>query len=180
MTARAIPSMPTWLAGQKLTATLLNQVSTFGNFWADPPTVRMYQSVTQSLANTIDTQITLDASQWDSDTGRVATTPYNYVIPSGFGSNLRFTFSYATAFAASATGSRATYLKKNGTRVTGSTFDIAANNDITIVGGTSSTTVNAGDVIALWAWQNSGGPLNTTISADTSFLEGWLRGTGSP
>lgn len=180
MTARSLPTMPSFLAGQKLTAATLNQITTFSNFWADPPTVRAYQSVTQSLTSGTDTQITLDQKQWDSDSFWQSATPYNIVIPAGWGNGLRMTFSFSAAFASNVTGSRAVYIKKNGTRVTGSTDDDASNNDITIVNGTASLIVNSGDTIALWAWQNSGGALSTTTTADTSWIEGWLRGTGSP
>lgn len=181
MATRALPTAPVFLAGQKLTAATLNQVMTYTTFWgADPPTVHAYQSVTQNLTNTTDAQIKLDSKLWDSDSAWQSSTPYNIVIPAGWGSGLRFTAEYATAFAINSTGARATYLKSNGTRILGSTRELAACNDFTIVGGKASFLASSGDTIQLWAWQNSGGTLATAVSPDTSFLALWLRGTGSP
>lgn len=180
MSTRAWPAMPSFLAGQKLTAAGLNQVGTFASFWADPPTVRATQSVTQNLTSGTDAQITLDNKQWDSDSFWQTSSPWNLVIPSGWGNNLRASFRYSVAFPFNSTGARAVYLKKNGTRITGSTVDDAANNDVTIVNASCSALVNSGDTIQLWAWQNSGSTLTTITSPDVSYIECWIRGTGSP
>lgn len=180
MAARTMPTMPTWLAGQKITSTLLNQGTTYAQFWADPPSFRMYQSTNQAFTTGVEQQLTCDTPLWDSDAGRSGTTPYSYTIPAGWGSGMRWTFSYSSCWTASATGTRWIYLKVNGTAVINSRFQIPGGGDPVTVGGTCSTTCNSGDVVAVWTGQSSGGNLATSIANNNSFFEGWLHGLGSP
>lgn len=180
MSARTVPTMPSFLAGQKLTAALLNQVGTYAVFWADKPMFRMYQSVTQSIANTTDTQITCDVSHYDTDSGRQGSSPYSYTIPVGMTG--RWRFNWAIAMAVNSAGSRDGYIKVNGNRVTGpEAAGAAANNDVTQAFGTTTIPVNAGDVISLWMWQNSGGALSTVASSNNvSVFEGELVSLANP
>lgn len=179
MTARTLPVPPNWFAGSKLTASAMNGLTNTANFWADPPSFRMRQTVVQSVANSTDTQITCDFSQWDSDTGRASGSPYNYTIPAGWGNGMRWTFEYCVCFNASGGGTRWAFLKQNGTGVADSRFQIAGAADPICVGGTCSLIVNSGDTIALWGGQTSGAALSTS-SSNLSFLGGWLHGLGTP
>ena len=180
MTARSVPVMPNFFAGQKLTGTLMNQVGTYGTFWANKPMFRMYQSVAQSIPNTTDTQITCDTSHYDTDSGRQGSTPYSYTIPAGMTGRWRFTWS--VAMATNTVGSRDAYIKVNGSRITGpETAGVAANNDVTQADGTTVIPVNAGDVVSLWMWQNSGGALSTVASSNNvSVFEGELVSLANP
>jgi len=180
MTARTVPTMPAFLAGQKLTAALLNQVGSYSTFWVNPPMFRIYQSVAQSIPNTTDTQITCDGLDYDTDSGHQGSTPYSYVIPSGMGGRWRFT--WAVAMAINSTGSRAGYIKVNNLRIFApETVGAAANNDVSQSFGTNTILVNAGDVISLWIWQNSGGALSTLATANNvSVLEGELVSLANP
>lgn len=183
MAARSVPTMPSFLAGQKLTATLLNQVGTYGTFWSSPPMFRMIQTVSQSIANATTTQVLMDGGTgtgaWDSDSGRSATTPYSYTIPIGMGG--RWQFSWGIAWPFNSTGSRVAILEKNGSPSAGSTDDMAANNDFTDESSTATVLVNAGDVMSVWAYQNSGVALSLAVGSQfCSFFEGRLVSLGSP
>lgn len=180
MAARTVPTMPNFFSGQKLTGTLLNQVTTVSNFWANPPGFRIYQTVAQSVPNTTDTQITMDTVDYDTDGARLGTTPYNIVIPAGMTGRWQFTWSVACAV--NATGSRDAYIRRNGARITGPvTTGAAANNDFTQSVGSTTIYAMAGDVITVYLWQNSGGALNTAVGANNeSTFEGRLVSLASP
>jgi hypothetical protein len=175
--------MPSFLAGQKLTAALLNQIGTYNTFWANPPMFRMYQAVAQSIPNATNTQVKMDTGTgggaWDTDSGRSGTTPYSYTIPVGMGGRWRFTWAVEWAF--NAVGARVAVLYQNGVPVTGDTDDVAANNDFTSEIGTGTVLVTAGDVMSVWGYQNSGGALNTAAAGQfSSFFEGQLVSLASP
>lgn len=173
MTARAIPSMPTWLAGQKLTATLLNQISTFGNFWANPPMFRMYQSVAQSVSNGAWTQILCDTSDYDTDSGRSGISPYSYTIPVGMTG--RWAFGWQIPWTNNATGGRDSGLRKNGTAISGYTGAAPeTSGGQGGIGWGDTIAVTAGDVMSLWGFQSSGGSLATVVASDT-FTIFWGR-----
>jgi hypothetical protein len=183
MAARTVPTMPSFLAGQKLTATLLNQVGSYVTFWTSPPMFRMIQTVSQSIPNTTTTQVTMDSvtggQGWDTDSGRSGSTPYSYTIPVGMGG--RWQFSWGVAWPFNATGSRVAILERNGTPSVGSTDDVAANNDFTDEAMTATVLVNAGDVMSVWAYQNSGGALSLAVGTQfASFFEGRFVSLGSP
>lgn len=180
MTARALPVMPNFFAGQKLTGTLMNQVGTYGVFWADKPMFRMYQSIGQSIPNTVDTQVTCDTSHYDTDSGRQGTSPYNYVIPPGM--NGRWRFTWAVSMVNNSVGARDAYIKVNGNRIAGpEAAGAAASNDVTQAFGMTTIPVSAGDVISLWIWQNSGGALSTVASSNNvTVFEGELVSLANP
>lgn len=179
MAARTIPTLPTWTAGRRVTGASLAAMVSYQSFWANPPMFRAYQAVAQSIPNTTDTQITLDTKDYDTDSAWSSSTPYNITIPTGLGGRWTFTWSAATAI--NATGARISYLKKNGTRISGETVGAAPGNDISQAFGTVTVAVTAGDVIGLWLWQNSGGALNTSANANSmSSLEGRLISLASP
>lgn len=180
MTARTLPSLPNFFAGQRLTGATMQSITTWGNFWSDRGAFRMIQSATQTFTTGVDAQFTLDVSTYDSDTGRSGSTPFNYTIPSSWGSNLRWRFEFCAAWTSSAVGTRWLYLKQNGTAVNGTRFQYPGGGDPVFVGGAVSILVSGGDTIGLWGGQSSGGNLATTNINSVSFLEGWFEGTGSP
>ena len=178
MVARTVPTMPTWLSGQKITSTLLNQISTFGNFWANPPEFRMYQGVAQSIPNAAVTTLTMDTPDSDTDSGRAVGTPWSYTIPAGMSGRWQFTVDFVLSASGGNEGDA--ILQKNGTTVTGVQ---ATNNTTALRTGLIIQTirVNAGDVMTAAAFQQSGAAVNTFVSATiTSSFEGRLVSLANP
>lgn len=178
MAARTVPTPPTWTAGQRVTAAQLQLQTTWSNFWSSPPMFCMHQVTIQSVANTTYTQITMDTVDWDTDSGRAAGTPYSYTIPVGMTG--RWTFTFKVGWAANATSNRLGALYKNGTIVQNGevgyfTTDASNNPEY---GTTVTVPCNAGDVMSVWAYQGSGGALNTKTL--DSYFEGRLISLASP
>lgn len=180
MTARAMPVMPNFFAGQKLTGTLMNQVAAYGVFGANPPMVRAYQTISQPITSGTDAQITTDTRDYDTDSIWQATTPYSLIVPAGMTGRWCLTWSVATGVNAS--GARDAYIKRNGNRISGAaTAGAAADNDYVQAVMTTTILLNAGDVLGLWFWQNSGSTLSTTVSAtNQSIFEARLISLANP
>lgn len=180
MAARTVPTLPTFSTGQILTASEMTQLTSYMAFWANPPMFRMYQSAAQSVPNTTFTQITCDVSDYDTDSGRGLATPWSYTIPVGMSG--RWQFSGIVGFVANGTGFRIAVFYKNGAVV--STTQIAAQpvtaalatTDVSVA--TETLLCAAGDVIALYGYQTSGGALNT--DAGHCAFEGRLVSLASP
>lgn len=179
MTARPVPPIPNWFAGQKMTATLLNQIATWQQFWDDPPMFRMYQAGTQSPANNTWTQITMDSLEYDTDSGRAGGTPWSYTIPAGMTG--RWCFEACVSWSANATGPRLTAIYKNGSQINGANFTgVGTAAAQTNVFGSVKVAANAGDVISVWGFQGSGGGLATNVGSSGSYFEGELLSLASP
>lgn len=164
-TARSVPLMPPFFAGQKLTGTLLNTLGAYSVFWANAPDFRMHQSLTQSVPNTTWTQITCDTPDHDSDVGRANSTPYSYVIPPGMAG--LWSFGWVLPWASNGTGARAGNLYRNGTAASTYTITPASGSTATCTGWVDRVLCSAGDTMALYGWQSSGGNLGTFIAADS-------------
>lgn len=181
MTARTIPTLPTWAAGQRVLASNMASMVSYQQFWADPPMFRMYQSVTQSIAATTYVQVTCDTLDYDSDSGRGGSTPYSYTIPVGMGG--RWQFTGMVSWSGNATGIRVAAIFKNGSQINGANGADQAGpaGNATNVVITVTVLVNAGDVIGLYGWQNSGGSLSTQTSGGfPSYFEGRLVSLANP
>lgn len=182
MAARTIPTLPTWTAGMRITGANLASMVSYQQFWANRPMFRMYQTVVQSVPNTTFTQITCDTSEDDTDSGRGGSTPWSYTIPTGMSGV--WLFSYKTSWSSNATGTRAAALYINGTQATATNAFEQGLTGVSsfVVGLPRRISVNAGDVIALYGRQTSGGALNTGVSTapDYSYFEGCLESLGSP
>lgn len=181
MAARTVPTMPDFFSGQKLTSALLQQITTYNRFWANPPMFRMIQTVSQSVPNNAYTQITMDGSVWDTDSGRAAGTPWAYTIPAGMSG--RWEFKIKIAWVPNAVGTRLADVARNGfidttaeiaTATTSASFNPG---NVVVV----TLAVNAGDVMAPYALQDSGGALGTKANASgASMFEGVLRSLATP
>lgn len=181
MAARTIPTLPTWTAGMRVTGTNLASMVSYQQFWANPPMFSMYQAVVQSIPNAADTQVLMDSGEHDTDSGRSSSSPYSYTIPSGMTGRWRFTC--CAKFGGNATGIRQTKLYKNGTLVNAAQAAAQAGpaGDFTGLVLSREFLCNAGDVIAVYAYQNSGGALNTNVGGNlNSFFEGQLISLASP
>lgn len=183
MSARTVPTPPSWGFQEQLTSAKLNQIQTWMLFWSSPPMFRMYQTIAQSVADSTWVQITCDSVDDDTDSGRATSTPWSYTIPPGMGG--QWDFRGKTSWASNSTGYRAAAIYVNGTEVP--TENIFAPG---LAGGATSfalalprsVKVNAGDVIALYGRQTSGAPLNTGVASapDYSYLEGRLVSLANP
>lgn len=180
MAARTVPTMPDWTLNQEITSSLLNQITTYNRFWANRPMFRMYQAVAQSIPTGADTQMTMDTVDYDTDSGRAGSSPWSYVIPVGMTGRWRYTILYSSL--ANATGARQPKLYKNGALVTGGYTGAQASPATAGHGAQLVITLacNAGDVMGAYAWQNSGGPLNTIVGVQCSVFEGVLESLASP
>jgi hypothetical protein len=175
--ARTLPTMPDWTTGQEITSALLNQITTYNRFWANRPMFRMYQSAAQSIPTASATQIACDTPVWDTDSGRSAVNPYNYVVPfTG-----RWVVRGAAIFNANATGARVAFIYQNGVQIPAASVPFG--NAGTINGGAFvevTIACNIGDTLGLYGYQSSGGALNTAGAGQLSYFEGQLESLGSP
>lgn len=180
MTARTVPTMPTWTFQEEITSTLLNQITTYTQFWANPPMIRMYQAVSQSVPNITYTQLTLDTLVYDTDSGRGTSTPWSYTIPVGMTG--RWQWSFASAWASNTTGFRVAALYQNGSQVSQMILPPASASGTDLAGRTVTIPCSAGDVIALYGYQSSGGALSTDVgtAGSASYLEGRLVSLANP
>lgn len=178
MSARAVPTMPTWSAGQQMTSTLMNQITTYTQFWANPPMFRMRQTVVQLIPNATFTQVICDNPDYDSDSGRALGTPWSYTIPAGMSG--RWRFGLKDSFATNASGIRLVQLYKNGIGIS-DVQDFMLPNGVfpTQVTMTDTVPVAAGDVMSMWCYQSSGGGLNTDTTTPSVF-SGQLVSLASP
>jgi len=181
LAARTIPTLPTWTAGMRVTGANLAAMVAYQQFWANPPMFSMYQIVAQSVPNATDTQILMDTSEHDTESGRSGSSPYSYTIPSGQGGRWRFTA--CVKFGGNATGIRQTKIFKNGTVVNAAEAAGMAGPATDFTGHVVSREFpcNAGDVISVYGYQNSGGALNTNVGGSlNSYFEGQLVSLASP
>lgn len=184
MTARTVPTLPTFAANSVLTSGQMTQLTSYMAFWTSRPMFKMYQTVAQSVPTGAFTQILMDTSAWDTDSGRSIASPWSYVIPTGM--NGRWRFSWKVGFAVNATGVRMSALYQNGTAATGAQDNeqsVSATSRTTDLPATSMTITGAGgDVISIWGFQDSGGALNTDVGSgpSSSYFEGSFESLANP
>lgn len=185
MVARAVPPIPSFAYEEAPTSAKINEFGTYLSWWSNRPMFRMYQSVSQSLANTAWTQITMDTgtgtAAWDTDSGRASTSPYAYVIPVGLSG--RWSFRWKVGYATNTTGTRFSALYQNGAVATGAQVDEAAAASTTdLVSASMTVLVNAGDTMAIYGYQSSGAALSTDVGTlgACSFFEGSFESFANP
>lgn len=179
MAARTLPTMPDWSTAQEITSSLLNQITAYARFWANPPTFKMHQGTPQTLTTGTTATLALDTSDWDSDSGRSGTTPFGYVIPFAG----RWHFTWGCAFTGNATGVRVAYLQQSGSTVTAGGaggFIMTSSAGVCVALGSTRVVCNVGDVITVAAQQTSGGSLATVTTGPTSWLDGRLESLANP
>lgn len=94
----------TWVAGEVVTAALLNtHLRDNISFVANPPACRAYHNVNVSMANSAETVVSLNSERWDTDAMHSTVTNNNRIMVNTSGLYL-VTFNFK--FAASATGER--------------------------------------------------------------------------
>lgn len=162
-----VPSQSTVSAGGTLTAALWNDdVRDAINFFLNPPSGQFRQSAAQSIANNTYTALLFDVEESDNDSGHstVANTSRYNAVTAG-----RFQLSGGYSAAASAGGGRRiTRWAVNGTAVNGS--NAGQTSDANVVYNQPARVItqflNVGDYVELWAFQDSGGALNTSVTAE--------------
>jgi hypothetical protein len=152
--------------------TVVNTASV--QFLLNPPIFRGIQIVTQSMTSGTLTAITFTSSAYDTYSGHSnVTNPSRYTaVVSGY-----YTVSGVVAFAASSSGSRQATIVVNGSNINGATGFISStpSTDVAaVVSPTLDVFLNVGDFVELWAAQDSGGSLSTSVTSPiTSSL--WVR-----
>lgn len=163
----AMPIPYQYSVGDVLTAALLNaQVYNGLTFLEQPPVFYGVQATAQTLLTSTNTAITLDTGIVDPYNGHSNTTNPSRYVNQVAGSYL---LSGCVGYAGNATGFRNAAIRVNGTAVQGGVSE-AASSSATFATTIASPTVlkflNVGDYVEIWAWQTSGGNLNTTAFAD--------------
>lgn len=174
-----VPSFRTWVTGELVTASFMNtNIRDAGNFLTAIPVFQGRQTVAQSIPNSAGTGVTLDTEDIDSDNGHstVSNTQLYTVATAGW-----WRYLGGGSLAANATGSRFTWIGKNGAgalpaSATTALASAALVPEMTVKNGIVSCIV--GDTLQVVLFQSSGGALNTVIAgveAQPSMTLHWLR-----
>ena len=142
------------------------------NFLLAPPIAELRQTVAQSLTNATFTAITFDTEDVDKDVSgagghstSVNTSRFTAVYPGWY------QVSGGVGFANNLTNVRITHIRVNGTTLNGSRqLMTAANSGINatmVPVRTKHVFLNVNDYVEVWAFQDSGGALNTDVNAET-------------
>lgn len=171
----AVPVLATEVPGNYWTAALYtNNVYNLGTYLLNPPLFKGYQSAAQSIADSTVTALGINTTAIDTYGGHSNVT-----------NNSRYTAMVAgyylvianAGFAANASGNRLVEIHQNG----GAALNIAqgvgfaptaANNGV--VSTASLSFLNANDYIEAFAYQTSGGALNT-FPSQTGMQVIWLH-----
>lgn len=170
-----IPVLPTFTAGQVLTASDLNSLNSALNFWASPPRVLVYKSTTQSITSgTSSTLVTWDTEQFDTDLMHDNATNNSRLICKTPG---YYAISAAVAYGANTSGNRTAQVRLN---AAGSNSGGTALYDLGIAppSGAQGTVIIPSftyalaqdDYIELFSSQNSGGSLSIQSGLNNSFF----------
>lgn len=168
MSGLAPPTPYQWQVGDIGSASLLNSQLYNGlTYLLNPPIFYGVQASVQALTNSgTNYAVTLDTNVVDTYNGHSTTTNTSRYTAQVAGYYLA---SGCVGYATNATGFRAAKLAINGTVVQGAANEIAASSSsyaVTLSTPTIIKYLNVGDYIEVWAWQTSGGTLNTTAFSD--------------
>lgn len=157
----AVPTVPIWQAGQRVTASALQQLSDACTFAISPPVFVAAQTAAQSIATGSLIAITWPTPVIDSYSGWVGGSPTRYTpqVPGYY--DIAATVSYAT----NATGDRLSVLEQNSAQVASSALTSGSASDSLGVPVCATLFFNGTtDFVELFAVQRSGGALNTTVA----------------
>lgn len=163
-----VPVTRTFVSGEVVLASYFNtNINGPIGFLLAPPIFRGRQTSAQSLTSGTFAAITLDAEDVDSAGGHSTSS-----------NTSRYTAQYAGWYQASggsgiafnATGNRALDLRVNGAVINGSQSNIAtltaSSSTSQPVLGTDFVFLNVNDYVEMFAFQSSGGALNTAVTTD--------------
>jgi hypothetical protein len=165
-----VPTPPDFSDGAS-SSSQLNQLRDAIKFLQRPPIAELRQAAAQTVTNTTWTAITFDTEDVDTDIDGTGGTGGH----STSSNTSRYTARYAgwydvgggVGWSVNATGARGTYWSVNGIAQNGShTLEAAVG---VINAGYAARSIQVylavGDYLELFAWQSSGGNLNTSASA---------------
>lgn len=162
----ALPTVPTFSQGVTPTSSL-SRLADAVTFLRSPPIAQVQQIVAQAVANGTFTAITFTLEIVDSalgfDTG-VSTTRYYAQYPGWY------ELSGGVAWSPNATSNRITQWYVNGAGLGGSETSLpaaAAVNNTVVPARTMLAYLSIGDYVELYAYQFSGGALNTAVGGQS-------------
>lgn len=166
--------MPALFAGQKLSASALNLL-------LDPPRLFTFQTTTQSVPNITWAAINFQAEVYDTIAGHSTITNITRYLPNVSGT---YDIIGQVTYATNSTNDRACQARKNGSPVDGLQYGGGRASASTNVAGMAwcfgSVALNGTtDYLELYAFQDSGGSLNTNYAAGftSSFLKAIRTGS---
>lgn len=163
----AVPTYPT-IVGGVLTTSQLAQLAAVEQFLQTPPLARLRQTAAQTFTTGVSAAITFTAEDVDTDVDAVGghdnavnTSRYTARYPGWY------QVSAAVTYAVNATGTRHVNYQVNGASVNGADACVPAQATLSArcVGRTIHVYLNAGDYVETTGFQNSGGNLNSGVSA---------------
>jgi hypothetical protein len=162
-----VPTMRTWTAGEIVTASMLNSnVRDLGTYWTTSrPMAQMRQTVAQTLTTAVFGSITFTTEDLDRDGGHDTVTNTSRYTAQTAGWYL---VAGSVGFAGNNTGRRGCRLAVNGTALNGSLTIVASAGVGTcqIPAVTRIVTLSANDYVEVQGIQESGGNLNTAVTAE--------------
>jgi hypothetical protein len=142
------------------------------------PRARLRQTVSQGLTTSVNTGITFDVEDKDTLNGHSTVSLTDRYVCQRAGS---YQVSGAVSFPPNATGFRAVRIWKNGAIINGNTVShtsVSASANHVVSSRVVTVDLLVGDYVQLVAIQNSGGTLNTVVTADDqATMEVLLVGT---
>jgi hypothetical protein len=163
-TFSSLPDPATFGPNELLEETKLNTgVRDPARFEQDRPQASLRQTVAQSVAGGTAEAVQFNAEDTDNYNGHdnaTNNTRYTAVIAG------KYQLSGGIGFASNATGFRSAVWRKNGAVINGSAVNIPtiSGTPSLIPARTITVYLNVGDYVELWAFQNSGGALNTSVA----------------
>lgn len=175
-----VPATRTFVDGVFLSSDPNTYIRDPLNFLLNKPVAELRQTVLQSLPSGAWTSITFTTEDIDTDvsgtgghSNSVNTSRYTAVYPGWY------LCSGGVGYVATATAQRGTRWTVNGTAVNGSATFVptTAAFDVLIASRTKRIFLNVGDYVEMQAWQDTGGLLNTNVSAENQshMSIGWER-----
>lgn len=159
-----VPVTRTAVAGEVTTAPHFNDnIRDVLNYLLARPIFQGVQTSAQSLTDGVAAALTFNSEDVDSAGGHSTSTNtsrYTAVYPGWYRA------SAGVSFAANATGLRALEIAKNGALINGSGVILPAISGVShrMTSRTILSFLNVGDYLEAFAFQNSGGALNTAVS----------------
>lgn len=164
--------------GTTITSTWGNAVRNALQFFANPPTCRVYHNATQSVANATNVALAFNSEREDTDTMHDTVTTNTRITIKTAG---RYVVIGHAGFAANATGKRTLLIRKNGSvnLAEQDTLNLGAGEGVGLTISTAALCA-VNDYFELIAYQTSGGALNifaddaTTGQALCDFEAVWV------
>jgi hypothetical protein len=142
------------------------------NLLANPPTLRVYQTLSQSISNLTATQVTFSASANPDSYSGFSSSTYTVQLDG------LYLVHGITPWSANTSGQRRTGVNINGTVYWGPGYQACAAGT-TISAKTQVFSLNAGDTVQLYSEQSSGGSLSLSNADGSRLILIWLGTEGA-